>query len=396
MDFESKNSSSSTRERKGSIFVAALAGVLLVAIIGGLIWWLLPDQNQTNSTATTNTPGNASARELTFIPNNPKPTVETQDFKDHFNSEYFHDDVADDAAIWANPNDPEKSLVIGNNKAIDTGGIAVFDMRGKRTHYERIASIGNVDLRNDFELGDEKITLVGANDQTNSTLVFWKLNPEAQTLERLETDGKLSTVSLNYGFCMYRSPDSGKYYGLVTKDDKGVAEQYEIKDVNGKIGTEKVRTLQLDKNQAEGCVFDDELQRLYVAVETGAIWQYGAEPNTGEKRTKIDDVDGKNLKKDVEGIAIAYGAGDDGYIVVSSQGSSSYAVYDRKSGKFEKSFKIGKNGDIDGVSETDGLDITTASLGPGFEHGALVVHDHANQGDKTSNLKYVPLVSAKK
>jgi 3-phytase len=33
---------------------------------------------------------------------------------------------------------------------------------------------------------------------------------------------------------------------------------------------------------------------------------------------------------------------------------------------------------IDGISETDGLEITSANLGPGFEHGAMVAQDGRN------------------
>jgi 3-phytase len=49
------------------------------------------------------------------------------------------------------------------------------------------------------------------------------------------------------------------------------------------------------------------------------------------------------------------------------------------------------HGRIDAVSGTDGLDVTSYSVGPGFEKGMLVVHDESNSGGTTSNLKYVPL-----
>jgi len=41
--------------------------------------------------------------------------------------------------------------------------------------------------------------------------------------------------------------------------------------------------------------------------------------------------------------------------------------------------------------QTDGLDISTENLGPGFPKGALIVHDGSNSGGASSNLKYVPL-----
>ena len=48
------------------------------------------------------------------------------------------------------------------------------------------------------------------------------------------------------------------------------------------------------------------------------------------------------------------------------------------------------------MTGTDGLDVTTENVGPKFEQGLLVVHDEANQGGGTSNLKYVPLGSVLK
>lgn len=49
------------------------------------------------------------------------------------------------------------------------------------------------------------------------------------------------------------------------------------------------------------------------------------------------------------------------------------------------------NGTIDYVTGTDGVDVTTSNAGPRFEQGLLIVHDEANPGGTTSNLKYVPL-----
>jgi 3-phytase len=95
---------------------------------------------------------------------------------------------------------------------------------------------------------------------------------------------------------------------------------------------------------------------------------------------------------DLEGMALAKGPGNTGYIVVSVQGKSKFALYDRQTNDFLRTFSIGANGNIDSVQQTDGIDISTSNLGPGFEHGVLVAHDGENSGSSTSNLKFVPLV----
>ncbi len=106
----------------------------------------------------------------------------------------------------------------------------------------------------------------------------------------------------------------------------------------------------------------------------------------------MDRVGGGLLVADVEGLTLAYGANGTGYLLASSQGDSTIAVYARTGGNpFVERFSIGGTGGIDAVSDTDGIDVTSVNAGPEFAHGLLVAHDAANSGASTSNLKYVPL-----
>ena len=79
---------------------------------------------------------------------------------------------------------------------------------------------------------------------------------------------------------------------------------------------------------------------------------------------------------------------------MSSQGNDSYAVY-RREGKQEYLGSFAVVADplrgIDGISETDGLEITSRNLGPGFEHGAMTAQDGRNvMPVENQNYKYVP------
>jgi len=104
-------------------------------------------------------------------------------------------------------------------------------------------------------------------------------------------------------------------------------------------------------------------------------------------------VDGTTLVDDVEGLALAQD-GDNQYLVVSSQGNDSYVIYDAVAPYAARlRFRVTTNPTlgIDGSSETDGLDVTTRSLGPGFEQGALIVQDGRNRmPEQGQNLKLVP------
>ena len=86
--------------------------------------------------------------------------------------------------------------------------------------------------------------------------------------------------------------------------------------------------------------------------------------------------------------------GGRGYLVLSSQGNNTYAVYRREGDQaYVGSFAVVADGraGIDGVSETDGLDVSSANLGPGFEHGALIAQDGRNVlPGELQNYKYIP------
>jgi 3-phytase len=318
----------------------------------------------------------------------PYATVEIQAFPT--GGTFDNGDVADDSAIWVNPADPARSAVIADNKDPVTGGIAVYDMAGKLLQFRQDGQIGNVDLRQGVSLGGRWVVLVGANNRSNNTIGFWTLDPVTRQLTPVAA-GDISTLSPNYGFCMYQSPHSGKLYAFVSQASGGQLEQYELFDNGGRVDARKVRSFDIG-SQSEGCVADDELGQLYVGEEEVGIWKYSAEPTAGAARSQVDRVGGGQLVADVEGLTLAYGANGSGYLLASSQGDSAIAVYERTGGNaFVKRFRIAGSGGIDAVSDTDGIDATSADAGPGFEHGLLVAHDAANSGASTSNLKYVPL-----
>jgi 3-phytase len=87
-------------------------------------------------------------------------------------------------------------------------------------------------------------------------------------------------------------------------------------------------------------------------------------------------------------------SGGKGYLVVSSQGNNSYALFRRDGDNaYVGSFAVIADGatGIDGISETDGLDVTSASLGAGLEGGAFVAQDGRNVSPpENQNFKLVP------
>lgn len=325
------------------------------------------------------------ASELSRIPDEPLPTIETDSY-----TRVTLSDIADDAAIYANPEAPELSVVIADDKDDDQGGIAVFDLRGKLLQFRQEGKIGNVDLRAGFPFRGANIVLVGANNRTNGTIQFWQLNEAHQSLS--DPIGEAATSNTpNYGFCLYHSHTSGKFYAFVTQETgSSVLEQYELSEIDSQVRVTLVRSLEIG-SITEGCVADDALGRLYVAQEDVALWRYGAEPTDGSERTAVATVGDGNVNADLEGVGLALGPGTSGYLVVSVQSEDRFVTYDRETNAYLGGFRVDGNGDIDSVSQTDGLDICTGNLGPDFPKGALVVHDGDNPDGETSNLKFVPL-----
>lgn len=294
-------------------------------------------------------------------------------------------DAADDPAIWVNPQDPSLSAVIGSDKL---GGIGVYDLDGREIQYLRAGKINNVDLRTGFTLGGREVVVVAGSNRTDNSIALFTLDPKTRTLTDVAAR-KISSTPQSYGACLYHSKATGKFYCFVTAKT-GVVEQYELFEAAGKIDARKVRSFNLG-SVAEGCVADDELGQLYVSQELVGIWKLGAEPEAGETRKLVDKAGKGALVADVEGLAIAYGKDGKGYLMVSSQGNHTYVVYRREGDNaFVKTFRIVDANGVDGAAETDGIDVTTASLGDAFPRGLFVAQDGFNDNGN-QNFKLVPL-----
>jgi 3-phytase len=299
-------------------------------------------------------------------------------------------DAADDIAIWVHPADRSLSTVIGTDKTDPGGGLAVYDLTGRQLHFYADGSMNNVDLRYNFPLGGQPVALVGATNRSTDTLDFYKVNEADRSLSKAGSFPSSGAVARGRGFTMYRSPDSGKYYAFVTDFRTNIVEQYELSGESGSVNGTLVRSFD-NGSSSEGMVADDELKFLYVSEEETGVWRYGAEPGAGADRVLIDGlVDaGGHLTDNVKGLAIYYAGGRQGYLIVASQGASSYQVYDRLDGEFLGEFDIGSSGDIDGASGQDGIEVTNISLGYEFPQGLFVSQDNLNP-PANQNYKLVP------
>jgi len=303
-------------------------------------------------------------------------------------------DAADDPAIWADPTNPANSLIIGTDKK---AGLNLYDMQGRVIQHLPDGKMNNVDLREGFMLGGQPIVLVTASDRTNKAVAIYRLDTEARRLVNIADGVQPTGQGDPYGQCMYRSARSGKTYVFIN-DSNGEKRQWELIDAgNGKVRAVRVRDFAF-ASQVEGCVADDATGQLYVAEEDVGLWRLSAEPDGGSAMTMVARIsENPALKDDMEGVGLYDLGGGRGYLVASSQGNDSYAVFRREGDQaYLGSFIVVADGarGIDGVSETDGLDVTSRNLGPGFEHGAMVAQDGRNVlPGENQNFKYVPWTS---
>ncbi len=297
------------------------------------------------------------------------------------------EDAADDPAIWIHPEDAAKSTIIGTNKK---DGLAVYDLNGKEIHYYSVGNINNADVRYGFPLGKDSIDIVGGSNRSDNSILIMKINKRTGALEEVAARDFISDVKEVYGFCMYHSPVTGKYYAIANGKE-GEVEQWELMATNNqKIDLKKIRVFNLE-SQPEGMVADDEKADLYIGEEMKGIWKYSAEPDSGNvgEFVALSDTSNQNIEYDVEGLTIYYASAGKGYLIASSQGNYSYAVFSREGdNEYIASFRI-KDGLIDGAEETDGLDVTNYNLGLKFPNGLLVVQDGFNyENDSLANQNF--------
>lgn len=327
----------------------------------------------------------------------------------------------DDAAIWLNPCDPNESVVVTSHKE---GGLRVYDLAGQELQSIEPKDIryNNVDVLYDVELGHHKSKdLFVASDRANDTLAIYAIDPDTLKLKDVTSvkmpdsifgvdDGEATA----YGLDAFTAAD-GTPYVFVTQAGGDKIAQLKLVEAGGKVSAELVQTLTLpnpegldpEELQSEGIVIDDTTGFGYVSVESGGIWRFSTDPTSAPDFVEFVAPDADFLTPDLEGLSIRYADDGSRQLFVSSQGDSTFSVLDLDSGAFLGRFAVADGASIDGVEESDGLDIFSGPLGSAFPNGLLVVHDGSSEPQNVfpdpdggeiqnfdSNFKFVDLADA--
>ncbi|MFS2008053.1 phytase [Duganella sp. CT11-25] len=293
-------------------------------------------------------------------------------------------DAADDPAIWRNPADPAGARILGTNKK---QGLLVYNLDGKELQLLEVGRLNNVDVRQDVTVGGRKLDLAVATRRDDNSVMLFTI--DAQGL--VAPAGAFATGLENiYGMCLYRPADGGLEAFINDKD--GSFLQYRIEagaDGQGMAG-KLLRRFKV-ASQPEGCVVDDRNARLFLGEEKRGVWTVSARGDAPARLSLIMPV-GAQLVADVEGMALYHGD-KAGYLIVSSQGDNSYLVMDAQAPyRVRGSFRVGYNlaAGIDGTSETDGLEVSSANFSGPYSKGMLVIQDgYKRLPDGPQNFKYL-------
>jgi len=298
---------------------------------------------------------------------------------------------ARDLAVWIHPTDVSQSLIVASDQFIS--GVVLFQLDGGFLTQNSVLQPIAVDLRYNFPLAGQRIALIAASQRVpNGMIGTFTISTDGGTqLQDVSVSSNITYVTPGAniaGLAMYRSPISGNYYAFITDTDGGLQEWQLFDDGSGRVNGSRVRALSLS-SAAEGCVVDDLNSQLYVAEEAVGIWKIGAEPDAGTTRVLIDSTDGGHLAAPVKGLALYRTRTGSGYLVASSQGNLTYAVYKREAGNaYVGSFQIDAGV---GLLKTNGLDVTSFGLDAAFPEGVFVAQN-ATSGDSNTgpNFKLVP------
>ncbi|WP_252258472.1 phytase [Erythrobacter aurantius] len=277
-----------------------------------------------------------------------------------------NEDAADDPAIWRNPADPSKSLIVGTDKK---GGLYVYNLAGEERSFLAAPGMNNVDL---VEIEGGRILVIASDraDLATAHLFLAMLDPATGALAPA---GRIAVgPGEGYGICIakpagsdevvvFSAPKNGRIYRTVlTPSVAGFA------PVTGTLAT--VAT------QPEGCIADPRTGTLYIGEEVAGLW--AIDMTSGEKRM-VAPIDNRMLVADLEGLAIAPEGEDGGYLVASSQGDNAYAVYRLPGHEPVGRFRIAA-GMFGATEETDGIELDNRDFGPDYPGGLFIAQDGIN------------------
>jgi 3-phytase len=295
----------------------------------------------------------------------------------------------DDPAIWVNRRDPSRSLIVGTVKAAaPDGALAVFGLDGRvRQLLKGPDRPNNIDVEYGLALGGVPTDIAVLTERLGRRLRAYAIAADGSGLRDISAgslarvlEGAADSAWAPMGIGLYRRPKDGAIFAIVAPKSGPKTDylwQYRLVDEGGRVGARFVRRFGSfsGTKEIEAVAVDDELGYVYYAEEDTGIHKWHADPDAPGADRELALFATSGYRGDREGIGIYAGSGGAGFIVSVDQlpGESVFHVYRREG---EPGRPHDHTRDLlqftVGADSTDGLDVTSAPLGPEFPDGLLV------------------------
>jgi 3-phytase len=298
-------------------------------------------------------------------------------------------DDPDDPAIWINRASPERSLIVGTNKAAAPhGALYVFGLDGGVRQIEKpLDRPNNVDVEYGLRTPTRELDIVVTTERLRNRLRLYQITERG--LASIDgggisvLEGETAEAAMPMGIALYRRPRDGAVFAIVAPKTGGVTNylwQYrltfddEAQVVRGAL----VRRFGnfSGTGEIEAVAVDDALGYVYYADEEFAIRKWHADPDHPDAKRELATFGKEGFTLQREGIAVIEGTDGMGLIVCNEQipGGSVLHMY-RRDGVVGDPHKQDPSTAVvtTMADSTDGIDATTTALGPAFPHGLLVM-----------------------
>jgi len=287
----------------------------------------------------------------------------------------------DDPAIWIDPADPSKSLIIGTDKEED-GALYVFSLDGKVIEQKTVRELkrpNNVDVEYGLLLNGVPVDIAVTTERLENKIRIFSL-PDMKPIDlggiAVFVDEDLRAPM---GIALYKRPSDGSIYAIVGRKE-GPADgtylwQYRLEDDgNGMVKATKVREFGnwSGIKEIEAIAVDDPLGYVYYADENVGIRKYHADPDAENANTELALFGTDGFMLDREGISIYQIDDGTGYILVSDQEANKFHIYKREgepgdphNHQLVKTIAVSTN-------NSDGSEVTNVSLNEKFPAGLFV------------------------
>jgi 3-phytase len=287
----------------------------------------------------------------------------------------------DDPAIWVNPTDGSKSLIVGTDKDAD-GALYVFDLNGKVIEDKVVRGLkrpNNVDIEYGLVVNNLPVDIAVTTERMSHQLRVFSL-PDMRPLDQgglIVFEGEAGDGYRDLmGISLYKNPDTKKIYAIVGRKSgpsNGYLWQYLLED-DGKNGVKATLVRKFGQysgtKEIESIAVDDELGFVYYSDEGIGVRKYYADPEKGNEQLALFGTSG--FTQDHEGISIYPLYNGTGYILVSDQQSNRFHIFSREGIEGNPhEHKLIKTVYLS-TQESDGSDVTPVALNDTFKHGLFV------------------------